>query len=414
MKKIYIFGVGKGKEIVRENLIENNVELLGYIDNNAHRFADGVDGKGVVYLEEIREDFDYIIVSVMRYQCIDEQLLAAGIRRDRIIHFFSYDDALMEEYWCVLEKNGWRLEAMSFEFEKRTRPYSSNMIYELADPRERQQIVYPKVSPAQEAIALVCREHRSLVRFGDYEFELMRMKARARYQKVNEELAGRLKEIIRTKREDILIAIADNYGSLDRYMEAAAEDIRAYMTPQTRAEHMVLLDPEKTYYDAYLSRPYMIYKDKQAAGAKFEALRQIWKGRDVLIVEGSQTRMGVGNDLLANARSVNRILAPSENAYDKYVQILTCVKETAARDELILLALGATASVLAYDLACNGFWAVDIGHLDLEYEWYRAGVKERYDIPYKYVNEIYRGNQVCDLPEALREDYEKQIVRDLS
>ena len=41
MKNVYIFGVGKGKETVREYLIEDNVRLLGYIDNNAHRFPDG-------------------------------------------------------------------------------------------------------------------------------------------------------------------------------------------------------------------------------------------------------------------------------------------------------------------------------------------------------------------------------------
>ncbi|WWR16304.1 GT-D fold domain-containing glycosyltransferase [Lachnospiraceae bacterium JLR.KK008] len=414
MKNVYIFGVGKGKETVREYLIEDNVRLLGYIDNNAHRFPDGVDGKRVYRLEEIADDFDYIIVSVMRYQYIDEQLSDAGIRRDRIIHFFSYDDAIRESYWVVLNKNGWRLEAMSFEFEKKTRPYSQNMIYELADPRSRRKIEFPKISPAQEAVALVCREHRSLVRFGDGEFELMRMKVRSKFQSANGELAERMREILRSDTEEVLIAIADNYGSLDRYTEAAAEDIRAYMTPQTRREHMALLDLEKTYYDAYLSRPYMIYRDKEAAGGKFEALRQIWRGRDVLIVEGGQTRMGVGNDLLADAHSVRRILGPSVNAYDKYAQILACVKETAERGELILLALGATASVLAYDLACDGFWAVDIGHLDLEYEWYHAGLRERCDIPYKYVNEIYRGNQVCELPETLREDYEKQIVRDLS
>ena len=108
MKNVYIFGVGKGKETVREYLIEDNVRLLGYIDNNAHRFPDGVDGKRVYRLEEIADDFDYIIVSVMRYQYIDEQLSDAGIRRDRIIHFFSYDDAIRESYWVVLNKNGWR------------------------------------------------------------------------------------------------------------------------------------------------------------------------------------------------------------------------------------------------------------------------------------------------------------------
>jgi Domain of unknown function (DUF1792). len=415
MKKIYIFGVGKGKEIVKENLVEGGVELLGYVDNEAYLYKDGIDGKKVLLPQEIEKDFDYIIVSVMRYKYIDEQLLGLGIGRDKIIHFFSFNETVIEDYWSVLQRNGWKFEAMLFEFEKKVRPYSQNLIYELGDTRNTENIVYPKILPAKEAVELICKEHKSLARFGDYEFELMQMKKRARYQQVSRELADRLKEIIRCKDENIIIAIADNYGSLDKYTQEAAEDIRAYLSPQVRHEHMDLLDLEKTYYDAYLSRPYIMHKDKdkEKARKRFDALKEIWKGRDIIIVEGNQTRMGVGNDLLDGARSVKRVIAPNENAFSKYDAILEYVKKV-AKDELVLIALGATATVLAYDLARSGLWAVDIGHLDLEYEWYCSAAKERHKIPYKYVNEIYRGNQVGDLPEHLREEYEKEIVCNLA
>lgn len=412
MKKIYIFGVGKGKEIAQDYLIWENIELLGYIDNNAERYADGMDGKRVVHLEDA-EEFDYIIVTVMKYRYIDEQLSLAGIRKDKIIHFFSFDDAIMEEFWCVLDKNGWRTEAMSFEFEKKVRPYSQNLIYELNDERETVEVTYPKILPAEEAIKQIIKDHKSLSRFGDYEFELMQMKRRARYQVIDRELAHRLKEIIRTEREDILIGIADNYGSLERYTLEAAEDIRAYMSFEVRQEHMNLLNLKKIYYDAYLSRPYIIYKDKQKAGLRFEALKQIWGNQDVLIVEGHQTRMGVGNDLFEGARSVRRIMAPNENAFSKYQEILSYVKKVAV-GEIILIALGATATVLAYDLSLAGLWAIDIGHLDLEYEWYCADLNERRDIPYKYVNEIYRGDQVSELPEQFRNKYEAEIICNLA
>lgn len=412
MKKIYIFGVGKGKEITQQYLIKSNTELLGYIDNNAQAFPDGMDGRKVFRLEEIGE-FDYIIVSVMRYRYIDEQLESAGIERNKIIHFFAFDDSVKEEFWSVLDKNGWRIEAMSFEFEKKVRAYSQNMIYEINDPRNTSKIVYPKILPAEEAVEQVCKYHKSLARFGDGEFELIQMKHRPKFQSVSQDLARRLKEVLRNNRDDIIIGIADNYGSLEQYTQEAAEDIRAYMTPQVRQGHMELLDLEKTYYDAYLSRPYIIYRDKEKVGTRFEALKEIWKDQDVLIVEGAQTRMGVGNDLFDAARSVRRILAPSENAFSRYQDILACVKKT-AKDELILMALGATATVLAYDLAISGFWAVDIGHLDLEYEWYCADLNERSNIPYKYVNEVYRGNQVADLPEEYREKYEREIMYNLA
>mgnify|MGYP002508750043 CR=1 FL=1 len=40
---------------------------------------------------------------------------------------------------------------------------------------------------------------------------------------------------------------------------------------------------------------------------RFENLKRIWDKREVLIVEGSQTRLGVGNDLFANAAGIRRM-----------------------------------------------------------------------------------------------------------
>ena len=79
--------------------------------------------------------------------------------------------------------------------------------------------------------------------------------------------------------------------------------------------------------------------------------------------------MGVGNDLLSNALSVERVIAPSENAFLVYDVILSAVRKY-GKGKLILAALGPTATVLAYDLAREGYWILDIGHLDLEYEWF--------------------------------------------
>ena len=80
------------------------------------------------------------------------------------------------------------------------------------------------------------------------------------------------------------------------------------------------------------------------------------------------TGLGVGNDLFGNAGSIQRILAPAENAFSKYPQILDACMEQ-PEDSLFLLALGPTATVLASDLCKAGRQAVDIGHVDLEYEW---------------------------------------------
>ncbi|MDS7999103.1 GT-D fold domain-containing glycosyltransferase, partial [Streptococcus pneumoniae] len=71
----------------------------------------------------------------------------------------------------------------------------------------------------------------------------------------------------------------------------------------------------------FISRPYMDLKDKTTSVAHFEKLKQLWDERDILIVEGENSRSGVGNDLFDNAQSVERIICPSRNAYGK-VQVI--------------------------------------------------------------------------------------------
>lgn len=76
--------------------------------------------------------------------------------------------------------------------------------------------------------------------------------------------------------------------------------------------------------------------------------------------------------MFSGAESIQRIIGPAENAFHAYDKILECCKDQ-TKDKLFLLALGPTATVLACDLCKMGYQAVDIGHIDLEYEWFLKG-----------------------------------------
>ena len=200
-----------------------------------------------------------------------------------------------------------------------------NARYEILDPRE--VTVYPNIKSAEETIDLILREKKSLCRFGDGEMEMILRRERQPFQRFNELLAIRLEEVLKSKRSDVLIGLADNYGNLEKYNEQGRYGISMYMSNKTRKEHYSLLDMERTYYDGYITRPYVIYSDNMtdAPQGRFRHLRCIWEDRDVLIVEGEKTRMGVGNDLFDDAKSIKRILGPAENAFDKYDEILETV-----------------------------------------------------------------------------------------
>ena len=72
-----------------------------------------------------------------------------------------------------------------------------------------------------------------------------------------------------------------------------------------------------------------------------------------------------------------------------------------------MIALGPTATVLASDLSKAGVWALDVGHLDVEYEWYRSGAREKTVLKNKYVNEVAGGRIEADRQDP---EYLSQII----
>lgn len=287
--------------------------------------------------------------------------------------------------------------------------WSRNIKYEMLDERNLWEIYFPKIRSAEEAVEEIVKGKKSLVRFGDGEFAAMMGQTRAKFHtQTDEGMALRLKEVLQNQREDVVTAIADNYGNLDAYTVSSQREIRAYMSPEVREFHSKVLLPGKIYYNAYLSRPYAMYADKGTSGPaeRFQSLRKLWEGKKCVFIEGEKTRMGVGNDLFSNAGSIQRILAPAVNAFRVYDWLLA-EAEKCSKEVVFLLALGPTATVLAYDLAVRGYQALDIGHLDLEYEWYLLGAEGRARVPHKYNNEYPDGELVEDIEDAL---YEQQII----
>lgn len=294
--------------------------------------------------------------------------------------------------------------------------YRENVKFEIMDDRRKEEepeFWYPSIAAREETIKRLIDDGASIVRFGDGEFAAMQNRIRHKFQTVKDDnLAKRLKEVLHSDEKNLLVAIADNYGSLDQYTPQARREIRHYMTRTVRREHLNLLNRQRRYYDAYITRPYVIYADNQtdAPAERFRQLRKIWDGRNCVFVEGCMTRMGAGNNLFENAASIQRILVPAENAFSRYHQILDiCLRQP--KDTLFLLALGPSAAVLAYDLYMAGCQAVDAGHIDLEYEWFLQGKGCRTPVPGKYNNEMEGGEKPQKIDDA---EYDGQIIADVS
>lgn len=287
----------------------------------------------------------------------------------------------------------------------------TNLKYELSDPDNTDRTYFfPKFRSNEETLRLIVEEKKSLARFGDGEFSIAFHASRHKFQKPDDKLAERIWEVLNADGpENLLLAVARQYGSLERFNDQTAQGIRLYMTEEVRKQHEQIIPLNRVYSDAYITRPYVIYKDllTDAPGKRFEEFKQIWRGKKVLLVEGAQTRLGVGNDLLEQAGDVKRIIAPPTNSFDRYDEIY---RECLARGDevdLFLLAIGPSSGVLAYDLALQSYQAVDVGHIDLEYEWFLAGQGTRVPVPCKYNNEFEGGDRVDEIDDPV---YDAQII----
>lgn len=284
-----------------------------------------------------------------------------------------------------------------------------NIPYECNDPRREFYYTYPMMESHEETVRRICEEGMSLGRYGDAEFSIMMGDPRHEYQRMDERLAERLTQVIQSDLPNLIIGIADNFGDISRFNENGLRGIRAYIDEDVRGFLSQVMDTNRIYADAYLTRFYAMYRDNMTDGPRrrLENLRKIWDNRDIIIVEGAHTRLGQGNDLFANVKSIRRILAPATSSFDRYDDILASAINHAEEDILYMIAIGPSAAVLAYDLTKEGIQAVDVGNIDMEYEWFLKGLGHRCSVPHKYNNEVIGDDEVADIDDPV---YEGQII----
>lgn len=249
----------------------------------------------------------------------------------------------------------------------------------------------PSVKSSLETIDYILEKCPSVSRYGDGELQIM-LGGEIRFQSSNSQLATRLHEIIKSDEVNHIVCIPDIFSSLEQYVSDPNMG-RCFWSSHllfNRNNWYSCINLKKLYYDACISRFYMDREDKKISEKIIDKLKQIWRHRDIVIVEGYESRLGYGNDLFADSKSVRRIICPGTDAFDKYQNIYSAV-QSIDKECLILIALGPTATVLAYDLAKDGYQAIDIGHIDVEYEWYLKNAKQKIAIENKSVYEVKEG-----------------------
>lgn len=270
----------------------------------------------------------------------------------------------------------------------------------------------PSVKTIDETLDAILKRKASIARFGDGEFDIIFGRKQG-FQVYNNKLQSRLQQVLKSNGEShtFLVGIPDCYGDLSHFIPEAQHHWKIRLDKE-RYKWYKILNRKQPYYQSQISRFYYDWADKSRSKIWSNKLKRIWENRNLLIIEGSKSRMGVGNDLFKNCKSIRRILCPAVNAFDKYDEILTRSAQIALNEDLILIALGPTASILAYDLHQLGYQAIDIGHIDIEYEWMKMGVLEKVIVPGRFVNEIKGGDKVDD--SIIEPSYYEQIIEEIT
>ncbi len=249
----------------------------------------------------------------------------------------------------------------------------------------------------------------SLARFGDSELRMLFKEYSIGFQRYDPRLAARLHEIIDHPRKPEVLMVALPHHLVGT--EDAKFDIKtAWWSMLTHNYSSIRqnLNPNLTYLDAEVSRTYSEYQGIVITEKAYMVFKKIWQNKRILIVEGDETCMGMGNDLFADVADLKRVLVPRENAFARYDQIKQLVEDKVAQHnfDLVIAAIGPTATVLAYDLSPQ-IQVLDLGHLDIQYEYYRRHSKKMTQIKGKYTNEV---NMTADDIYRNDDEYLSQII----
>ena len=263
-----------------------------------------------------------------------------------------------------------------------------------------------KIMSIDDTIDYIKENGCSISRYGDGEVGYMNGE-KLKFQPQKSQLQERLKEVAQSNSPKVLICVT---GAINDYSLFTVE-VQKYYKKLKNVKYYYFLKyfyRDYMYGDALFTRFYIDYQDKRSACERLAKIKSLWEERNLLIIEGELSRLGVGNDLFNNANGVQRVICPSVDAFKQYNNIVDYVVENFSSNVLILIALGPTATTMAFDLSKHEFQTLDIGHIDLEYEWMLRKTDKKILIDNKFVNEVAGNIVINDLNNEI---YEKQIMK---
>ncbi len=239
--------------------------------------------------------------------------------------------------------------------------------YEVMDTDISQEQYMLNIYDYEETVKLLLENPKSFCRLGDGEIDLIEGRD-IPFQKYDEKLAKILIDILEDDSDDFYVGINYNYfHSLERLNDT---NRKFYLRKASYYRRFLLkfCNRNRKYIAAAFNQLYAFFDDYDYHNY-YENIKQLFKGRELVIFCGENVLKNLEFDVFEYAKSKDIIWGPDKDAYINYNQILETARRFSA-DKTFIFILGPCSKALVYELSRNGYLAWDVGHLAKDYDMY--------------------------------------------
>lgn len=221
-------------------------------------------------------------------------------------------------------------------------------------------------------IDFLLKRPRSFCRFGDSELEAM-LGNDMIFQHGDARLAKILQEALRSNDDGCAVGLSNYY----REVSDNSVDFSGRFYYVTSRRYRCIIDQYANHGRSYISPgftcPYISQKDIDSIhmAKRYEKILRLFEQRNLVVFAGDRVFSKLKYNVFERAKSLQIVQCPTENAFDRYDDILNMAREYPKEEATLCFILGPTATAAAYELSKEGYLAWDIGHIAKDYDAYR-------------------------------------------
>ena len=234
---------------------------------------------------------------------------------------------------------------------------------------KQNNFLLPNIKSNFETIEELLNTQKSIIRFGEGEFKLMEG-YNIDYQFGNEKIASILKEIFYEDNPNLMTGTIWEYYDFSIDLTSHTKQY-IYNWIQSGWYHKIekFYNKTKTYYSAFISMVFAEY-EKYEFEKHYALLRKIWDNKNITLVIGDRVLDNIEFFIFDNAKNINYIYGPTQNAYSQ-IDILREKLKQSDKNDIFIFAIGPCGKILAYEMYQAGYRVLDLGHLIKDYNFYQ-------------------------------------------